>query len=137
PEPRQREGGQPERAAPSDRKVHAQKTRRADGKLHEARRPVSPDFIRDARRAGLPVSVVKDRVGARVIAESLLEQDLVGPALSLADRKIRRPIAGDGIADGVLDPRFGLADVGPEFAWTQAIDIVVPVSMARDLVPLR
>ena len=137
PQPRQREGRQPEIAASSDRKVHAQKTGGADRKFHQARGPVPPDFVRDARCAGLPVSVVVDRVRARVIAESLLEQDLVGPALGPADREIRRPIAGDRVADGILDPHLRLTDIGPEFARTQAIDIFVPVAVARDLVPLR
>jgi hypothetical protein len=80
-EARQREGRQPEIATPSHRNVHSQHSGGADRKLDQALRPLSPDFIGDAWRVGLSVSVVEYRVGARVVTESLFEQDLVGAAM--------------------------------------------------------
>ena len=123
-------------AASANRKVDAQESGRADGKLHQARGSCAPDLIREARRGELPVPVVKDRIRARVVAESLFEQNLVRPGLIPPDGEVRRPIPNDRIANGILDSGLGATDVGPKFFRAEAMDIVVPVAVAGDLMTL-
>src|SRR5882672_8149164 len=121
----ERERREPEEAAAANGKIHAENPRRADGELDEAGRSVSPNLVREPWSVRIAVPVVEDRVLARVVPETLLEQDLMRPRLRAADREVGRAVPDDRVADEILEGRFGPADVGAELLWSQTVHVLV------------
>src|SRR5205814_1339048 len=130
----QPERRQAEKPAAADRNIDAEEPQCADRKFGEGGSAVPENLVGKARSARLSVTVVHNRVHARVVAEALLEQRLVRPGLARADGEVRRPKAEDWTADDILQARFRAAEIAAEPPRRLTADVFVPVAMAANLV---
>jgi hypothetical protein len=91
--------------------------------------------VREAGRVGYPVAIVKDRKDAGVVEKARFPEDFEAPQGGLRDREGGSAIPDHGGARRVLDGRLGPLDVLGEILAALAVDHLVAIAVAADLVP--
>src|SRR5437660_462783 len=102
-------------ASASDRKIHSKQASSPDRALDQRGVPIAPDPVGKAWGRSVAVAIVENRIHARVVAESFLEQNVVRPRLGGADREVRCAVPEHGLAGDVLEEGLGAMNVGAEF----------------------
>src|SRR3974390_2881165 len=72
---------QPEEAPATNGKVQAAEARRPDWEFRQRGAAGAPDFIGKSRRTDIPVAIVVNRIGARVVLKAFFQKNPVRPRL--------------------------------------------------------
>src|SRR5206468_4052284 len=118
-----------------DREIHSKHASSPDRALDQRRVAIAPDRVEKARCRSVAVSIVEDRIDTGVVAKSFLDQNVVRPGLSVADREIGGPVTEHALTRDVFEEHFRIMDVSAEFLRSLSRNELMMVAMARDFVP--
>ncbi len=106
----------PKVATAAQRQVRPEEPYRTDRELDQPLVTMPPQFVGEARRLDLPVTIVPNRVDAGIVVEARLHQEIISPGLLAANGVVGGAIAQNRLPRDVLQasPRQNLLDTSAD-----------------------
>src|SRR5262245_49298782 len=91
--------------------------------------------MRKTRAPCKPIAGTPNGIETRIVAVSLLDEDVERPLSAPHDREARGAVSDDRRAGDVLERGLGVADRCTELLRAERCDPLMPPAVRRDLVP--